>query len=235
MVHLKPLITNVCAHILIFWHLWREVAALNQSWPGPPPRPLPSPSPSPSPLPPFDFALAHEVSTVMDSSLNPCDDFFAYACGGWLETAVIPPDRSRYRLSCEIMHCSTCSYVRMCVFQAMIMCRRFIIHHIHIVNRWERSFSEIDKRNEQVLLNIVQQQWPVISTFFDNCMDEATINLLGVWHVSLINLMEFQNILIPLQEPHPYNRCLQKSMTQPPTSCMYVLNVFMLNAVLIQL
>jgi len=74
------------------------VAALNQSWPGPPPRPLPSPSPSPSPLPPFDFALAHEVSTVMDSSLNPCDDFFAYACGGWLETAVIPPDRSRYRL-----------------------------------------------------------------------------------------------------------------------------------------
>lgn len=32
----------------------------------------------------------------MDRSLRPGNDFFAYANGGWLQTATIPPDRSSY-------------------------------------------------------------------------------------------------------------------------------------------
>src|ERR1700712_2439095 len=40
---------------------------------------------------------AHEVDRRgMDTSVEPGDDFFRYANGGWLKTTEIPPDRSNY-------------------------------------------------------------------------------------------------------------------------------------------
>jgi endothelin-converting enzyme/putative endopeptidase len=40
--------------------------------------------------------------TAIDKSVDPCDDFFAYACGGWLKTHEMPPDRSQYGRFAEI-------------------------------------------------------------------------------------------------------------------------------------
>lgn len=39
--------------------------------------------------------LSTDLSAAMDTSVDPCDDFFAYSCNGWLDHNPIPPTDAR--------------------------------------------------------------------------------------------------------------------------------------------
>ena len=40
--------------------------------------------------------VAESVRATMDSTVDPCQDFYMYACGGWLKSTQLPPDRPRW-------------------------------------------------------------------------------------------------------------------------------------------
>ncbi|HUB07939.1 MAG TPA: M13 family metallopeptidase [Myxococcales bacterium] len=88
--------------------------------------------------------------SIIDKSVAPCDDFYAYACNGWMAKTQIPPDRPL----------------------------------------WNRSFSEIDERNLQLLRGYLEAdaagkgdpQDPYeqkLGDFWTSCMDEALVEKSG--------------------------------------------------------
>ncbi len=47
--------------------------------------------------------IASDVLSAMDPAADPCQDFYRYACGGWLDETKLPADKSRYTRSFTVI------------------------------------------------------------------------------------------------------------------------------------
>jgi len=90
--------------------------------------------------------IMDQVTSRMDKSVDPCDDFYTYSCGKWMKETTLESDEYRKTL----------------------------------------SFDNVAEKTKSVLEDILENDWPYISTYYKSCMDIDSIEKKGTKHVQEI-------------------------------------------------
>ncbi|CAG8759016.1 16073_t:CDS:2, partial [Racocetra persica] len=170
---LETMLAFTCLLLLILMSIFAGLYASGKSnkhtiTPGPP---QPSPSIPSEPLPPKDndtvkgpcttrdcVIIAGKIIDDMDQSVDPCEDFYLYSCGGWIKKSVIPDDKGLY------------SYINILYEENQKLLRNILEDDFKSpqVAVLPSPSSSIDKKNFYNL-----------QSFYQSCMDEDRISQLG--------------------------------------------------------
>jgi endothelin-converting enzyme/putative endopeptidase len=86
----------------LFWVFAAQLGACRSS---PSPRPEPTAGPSGDPKNQSGNVDPPGVDmSILDATVDPCTDFFRYACGGWMDKTDIPPDRPAWSRGFMAIH-----------------------------------------------------------------------------------------------------------------------------------
>src|ERR1700677_3521642 len=61
------------------------------------------PAPTAPPIA-YDTTLTGADANALDKSAAPCDDFYQFACGGWMKSTPIPDDEASWVRSFSVIH-----------------------------------------------------------------------------------------------------------------------------------
>ncbi|XP_028747271.1 membrane metallo-endopeptidase-like 1 isoform X2 [Peromyscus leucopus] len=138
---------------------------------------------------------AARILQNMDKSKEPCDNFYQYACGGWLRHHVIPETNSRYSVF-DILR-DELEVILKGVLEDSNVKDRPAVEKAKILYRSCMNESVIEKRDSKPLLNIldVVGGWPV-------AMDKWTEIMGPKWELerqlALLNSQFNRRVLIDL-------------------------------------
>ncbi|KAM8954868.1 membrane metallo-endopeptidase-like 1 isoform 6-T7 [Lycaon pictus] len=151
---------------------------------------------------------ASRILQNMDPSREPCEDFYQYACGGWLRRHVIPETNSRYSvfdiLRDELEVILKASPLPAGVLENATTQDRPAVQKAKMLYRSCMNQSVIEKRDSQPLLNIldVMGGWPVTMDKWNQSVARGTDSPGPKWELeqqlALMNTQFNRRVLIDL-------------------------------------
>uniref|UniRef100_A0ABM0MQX2 LOW QUALITY PROTEIN: membrane metallo-endopeptidase-like 1-like n=1 Tax=Saccoglossus kowalevskii TaxID=10224 RepID=A0ABM0MQX2_SACKO len=122
--------------------------------------------------------MAGDMIERMDLDVNPCEDFYQYACGRWENARVIPDDRSSFTTFSELRD-NLDIKLKALVDQPVISSD--IKPTVNVKNNYIAciDLATIETRASQPLVNLMSQLggWPVLSNNPGGNWSEADFNL----------------------------------------------------------
>ncbi|PIK58337.1 putative endothelin-converting enzyme 1-like [Apostichopus japonicus] len=126
-------------------------------------------------LTPTCVQAAADMLSRMDRSVDPCEDFYQYACGGWIKNNIIPEDQTSHGIFHELME------------SISVQCKALLEEERQpeepaAITKTKQFYQScmneevIDDRGTEPLGDILRQLggWPVVN---DQVFDEETWNL----------------------------------------------------------